>query len=50
MHFVLSNIPVNFQGHINKMLTEKSNIFVIIYLDKIFIYIEDLGQGNVEVD
>ena len=38
MPFGLSNDPVSFQGYINKILTEKLNIFVIVYLADIFIY------------
>ena len=49
MPFRLSNVPANFQGYINKILAEKLNIFVIVYLDDIFIYIKDPGQGHVEV-
>ena len=36
------------QGYINKILAEKLNIFVIVYLDIIFIYIKNLSQGHVE--
>ena len=46
--FGLSNIPASFQGYINKILAEKLNIFVIVYLDDIFIYTEDQSQGHVE--
>ena len=48
MPFGLSNAPASFQGYINKILTVKLNIFVIVYLDDIFIYTKDLGQGYVE--
>ena len=48
MPFRLSNALVSFQGYINKILAEKLDIFVILYLDDIFIYTEDLGQGHVE--
>ena len=41
MSFALSNTLTSFQSYINKILTEKLNIFIIIYLDDIFIYIED---------
>ena len=43
MPFGLSNAPASFQGYINKILAEKLDIFVIIYLDDIFIYTEDQG-------
>ena len=46
--FGLSNAPASFQGYINKILAEKLDIFVIVYLDDILIYIEDQGQGHVE--
>ena len=48
MFFGLSNAPASFQGYINKILAEKLDIFVIVYLDDILIYIEDQGQGHVE--
>ena len=48
MLFGLSNAPASFQGYINKILSKKLDIFVIVYLDDIFIYIEDPGQGHVE--
>ncbi len=41
MFFGLANILVMFQGYINKILVEKLNIFIIVYLDKIFIYIKN---------
>ena len=48
MPFRLSNTPASFQGYINKILAEKLDIFVIVYLDDIFIYTKDQGQGHVE--
>ena len=45
MFFGLSNAPASFQGYINKVLTKKLNVFVIVYLDDILIYIKDEGQG-----
>lgn len=47
MLFGLSNIQKNFQGYINKILAKKLDIFVIIYLDDIFINIKDLGQSHI---
>ncbi len=41
MPFSLSNVPTSFQGYINKILAEKLDIFVVIYLDNILIYIKD---------
>ena len=49
MPFGLSNAPASFQGYINKILAEKLDIFVIVYLDDILIYTEDQSQGHVEV-
>ena len=48
MPFRLSNAPASFQGYINKILAEKLNIFVIIYLDDIFIYTENEGRDHVK--
>ena len=48
MPFGLSNALASFQGYINKILAEKLDIFVIVYLDDIFIYTEDQGKGHVE--
>ena len=44
MPFGLSNIPASFQDYIIKILAEKLNIFVIVYLDDILIYTKDPGQ------
>ena len=38
MFFSLSNALAIFQGHVNKILVEKLDIFVIVYLDNIPIY------------
>ena len=38
MPFGLFNAPASFQGYIIKILVEKLNIFIIVYLDDIFIY------------
>lgn len=48
MPFGLSNAPASFQGYINKILAEKLNIFVIVYLHNILIYTEDPGQAHVD--
>ena len=48
MAFGLFNVLASFQNYINKILVEKPNIFVIVYLDNIYLYIEDLGQGYIE--
>ncbi len=44
MPFGLSNPPASFQGYINKILAEKLDIFVVVYLDDILIYTEDPRQ------
>ena len=41
MPFGLTNTPASFQGYINKILAEKLDIFVIVYLDDILIYTDD---------
>ena len=43
MPFGLFNAPASFQGYINKIVTKKLDIFVIVYLNNILIYIKDLG-------
>ena len=48
MLFGLSNAPASFKGYINKIPAKKPNIFVIVYLDDILIYIKDPSQGYVE--
>lgn len=48
MPFDLSNTPASFQRSINKILAEKLDIFVIVYLDNILIYTQDLSQSHVE--
>ena len=44
----LYNAPASFQVFMNKILAKKFDIFVIVYLYGIFIYIEDKDQGYVE--
>ena len=48
MPFGLSNAPVTFQRYINKILAKKLDIFLILYLNDILIYIEDPGQPHVK--
>ena len=43
----LTNTSVNFQRYINKILVEKLDIFVIVYLDDILIYTDDDGDNHV---
>ena len=49
MPFRLSNTPASFQDYINKIFTKKLNIFVIVYLDNIFIYTGKTGKPHIEV-
>ena len=48
MPFGFSNAPATFQGYVNKILAEKYNIFVIVYLNDILIYNKDPGQPHVK--
>ena len=48
MPFSLSNALAIFQEYVNKILAEKLDIFVVIYLDNILIYIENLGNPYIE--
>ena len=48
MPFSLFNALATFQGYVNKILAEKLNIFIIVYLDDILIYIKDPSQPYVE--
>ena len=47
MPFGLSIAPASFQDYINKILAKKLDIFIIVYLNDIFIYTEDQRQGHV---
>ena len=49
MLFSLTNAPVTFQSYINKILAEKFNIFIIVYLDNIFIYIKNEKKDYMKV-
>ena len=46
--FGLINTPTTFQGYINKILVEKLNVLVIIYLNNILIYIESKGKEHIQ--
>ncbi len=48
MSFGLTNAPATFQNYINKILVEKLDVFVIVYLDDIFIYTENKEEGYIE--
>lgn len=43
MLFALSNTIAGFQGYSNKILAQKLNVFIVIYLDNILIFIRDQG-------
>ena len=47
MAFGFSNVLASFKDYINKILAKKLDIFIIIYLNDIFIYIEDPGQAHI---
>ena len=49
MSLGLTNAPATFQGYINKIMAKKLDVFVIIYLDDILIYIENKSKKHVEV-
>ena len=49
MPFRLSNASASLQGYINEILAEKFDVFVIVYLDDILIYIEVTSQAHVDV-
>ena len=48
MLFGFSNVLASFQGYINMILIEKLDIFVLVYLDNILIYIENPSQPHME--
>ncbi len=48
MPFGLINAPAMFQDYINKILAEKLDVFVIVYLDDILIYTESEGEEHVQ--
>lgn len=49
MPFGLNNALATFQDYINKIVTEKFDVFVIAYLDDIIIYIENKREEHMEV-
>ena len=46
--FGLTNALGSFQSYVNKILAEKLDIFVIVYLDDILIYTKDPGKAHVK--
>ncbi len=48
MLFGLTNILAIFQGYINKILAEKLDVFIIVYLDDILIYTKSKGKKHMK--
>ena len=48
MLFRLLYASASFHDYINKILAKKLDIFIIVYLDDILIYIKDKSQGYVK--
>ena len=48
MLFSFFHTPATFQRYINKILAEKLDVFIIVYLDDILIYIKDPGQLHIK--
>ncbi len=48
MSFGLTNALATFRGYINKILVEKLDVFVIVYLNDIFIYTKSKSKEHVE--
>ena len=48
MLFGFSNTLAIFKEYFNKILAKKLDIFVIVYLDDILIYIKDSSQPYIE--
>lgn len=43
------NASTSFEGYINKIFAKKLDIFIVVYLNKILIYTEDLRQPYVKI-
>ncbi len=48
MPFEWINAPATFHGYIIKILAEKLDVFVILYLNDIFIYTENKGEEHIQ--
>ncbi len=48
MLFRFSHGLANFQSYINKILAEKLNVFIIMYLDNILVYTKESSQSHME--
>ena len=46
--FGLSNAPASFQSYVNKILVEKLDVFVTVYLNDILIYTKNASKSYVE--
>ena len=44
----LTNVPLKLQDYINKIVAEKPDIFVIVYLDDILIYAKNESKEHVK--
>ena len=49
MPFSLTNVSASFQEYIKKIFATKFNIFVIVYLDNIFIYTDNDRNSHIAV-
>ena len=49
MSFELTNTPVMFQTYINNVLREHLNVFVMIYLNNILVYLKNETNHKVHV-
>lgn len=49
MHLGFSNTLTSFKRYVNKIVVEKLDIFIIICLDNIIIYNENLSQIHINV-
>ena len=49
MLFRLFNILTSYESCINKILVEKLNIFITVYINNILIYIKDLNQAYTNI-
>ena len=49
MFFRLPNILTSFRAYINKIWAKKFDIFMIVYLDNLLIYIKDKSKSYINV-
>ena len=48
MFFSLFNALASFQGYVNKILAEKLDVFIIMYLNDILVYTKNTSQGQMK--